>query len=325
MGEKKTVIHRITFCGRNMAETAETAVLPPPPAPSPTPPEREEPSVGTDDPVTPLATPDKPPRSRSPRPGRRIPHEEFDDLEWQAHDAFVSFKLPEPTEENMRLEALSWQARSVMGNQRSKLPPLGASIWRQLLPQGGAVLQHVEQPTSGDTNEVCGEPLISSEGEHRFTFTIIRGSGTGMRVGIASADGRQTWGFRIFDGRLQQWPPPPSERSRSDASSMAANGDENDGHTSSTERIWNRVPGQKIEVVVDVTHKRLMFNVGLNGGCALNVGIDLPPEGFRPWFESKLKLDAIAISSTRVALSHPGAPVARPAPCRISGACTAYG
>ena len=156
--------------------------------------------------------------------------------------------------------------------------------WSRLLPFGGGVIQHIRQTSTRDSpDEVLGEHLMT-QGEHRIAFTMLRGTGTGMRVGVATEDGSRTWGYRVSDGRLSQHPPPAGAGLLPRLSS--------DGI------VWNRLPGSlKVEVVVNLEARTLEFNTGVP---SIDTIIQLPEEGgMRFWFESILKDDAIAISEYR--------------------------
>ena len=191
--------------------------------------------------------------------------------------------------------------------------------WSRLLPFGGGVIQHTRKCSSRDSpDEVLGEHLMT-QGEHRFCYTVLRGSGTGMRVGVASANGSQTVGIRLYDGRVVHSPglsaEPGSPRwlrenvSKSDgdgrrkwALPIALGGAELPPqlvHEFDPQRrmLWDRLPGAvKIELVVNLTARSLVFTVGSN---SIEAGITLPEGGIRMWFESKMQNDAIAVTEYR--------------------------
>jgi hypothetical protein len=218
-----------------------------------------------------------------------MPMEDGEVLAWQeAAQSFTSYTLPAQAD-------LGPPGSETRVNMALSLPPNRSNLWSNLLPHGGSVVQHIRQPRAGGKDEVLGEPLLTGDGEHRFVFTVISGTGTGMRVGIASADGSQTFGMRLYDGRLAQHPPPPPK-------------DDGEGGLparlcSETDRVWDRIPGTRIEIIVDLTTRRLDFNVGESGGRTVDAGVQLPREGVRPWFQCQLKGDAVAISEHRVFVS----------------------
>ena len=185
-----------------------------------------------------------------------------------------------------------------------------------LLPRRGfpaTIVQHTSQASSGGSEEILGETVLSQD-EHRFVFTVLRGSGTGMRVGVASADGSCNWGFRLFDGRLSQHLPrthqlqsaaatraldtDPKELRPKQGLPIALGGAELPRRLCQGPNPWDHSPGLRIEVTVNMALRTLVFHAG--NGLSFDAGITLPAEGVRPWFESRLLGDAIAISEHRI-------------------------
>ena len=64
---------------------------------------------------------------------------------------------------------------------------------------------HLQQCKVNDSlHEMLSESVISSAHEHRFLFTILRGTGTFLRVGVATeGEPRSSWALRLSDGRLE--------------------------------------------------------------------------------------------------------------------------
>lgn len=80
------------------------------------------------------------------------------------------------------------------------------------LPSGGSLLTHNRQSrTVGDA--ALGALLMRARdgGCHRFTLTVAASrssTGTGIRLGVATADGRRVCAIRPWDGQL--YPPSPA-------------------------------------------------------------------------------------------------------------------
>ena len=248
-------------------------------------------------------------------------------LRWQQTDGFASFVVPS------RVCAMSDHDRVVASTLQKYLPfppvphappqhkgwddtPVDApqDAWTRLLPFGGGVIQHRKCSSSRERpGEALGEHLMT-EGVHCVTFTILRGTGTGMRVGVASEDGAKTWGFRLLDGRLSEPPPPPHtgqgspgwlrgqraqlNEHRTWALSKALDGTSLPKQLSRADQVpsWDRRPGEKIGVVINMASRTLVFLVG---GSSVDAEVELPESGVRMWFESRLKHDAVAISEYR--------------------------
>lgn len=175
------------------------------------------------------------------------------------------------------------------------------------------ILQHAVQPSRGMANEILGDTIMTKD-EHKFVYTLLRGSGTGMRVGVASADGLSNWGFRLFDGRLSEHL--PSTNTMTQAERLRAT-DPAEGKTRLKHGVpialgggelpmrlcqgigtWDRSAGLRIEVTVNMSTRTLHFHAG--EGKAFDACVQLPEQGVRPWFESRLIHDCIAISEHRV-------------------------
>lgn len=127
-------------------------------------------------------------------------------------DGFATFEMPEDwtqLQADTQMPSPDWVVASRL---KPTLPTLRPEVWlgaSGLLPYGGSVVQHTRQCKLGDrstVDEAVAEPLMV-EGEHAFSFTILRGSGTGMRIGVAADSGGCAWGLRVYDGKLQIYPP----------------------------------------------------------------------------------------------------------------------
>ena len=75
------------------------------------------------------------------------------------------------------------------------------------LSQAATVLKHTRQAAAGSADAALGALVMDSKsgGVHRFLFTIARSKSancTGLRVGIASADGSRVCAIRPWDGQL---------------------------------------------------------------------------------------------------------------------------
>ena len=80
------------------------------------------------------------------------------------------------------------------------------------LAGGATVIRHTRQSAAGSADAALGAQLMdgSRGGVHRFLFTIARSktnSCTGLRVGIASADGSHVCAIKPWDGALYTLPP----------------------------------------------------------------------------------------------------------------------
>ena len=236
---------------------------------------------------------------------------------WPASEDFSSFTIPRAQPGGHAIDGMTSIDLAVAN--RLKMQPRLLVDERpdtpSVLPRSGlpaTIVQHMSQPSRGVANELIGETLMTQD-EHRFVFTVLRGSGTGMRVGVASADGRCNWGIRIFDGRLTQHVP----HVRMQSAAAARSKDNGDGKEDVELNVpiamgggnlppklcqgpatWDRA-GLRIEVTVNMTMRTLVFHVA-SSGKAFDAGIQLPEEGVRPWFESRLIGDTIALSEHRV-------------------------
>ena len=228
-------------------------------------------------------------------------------LRWQPSEAFESFYKPPIGEQLLpqdRIVADRCYKRKTLPpvpleiqlrpdelvTETVNQPPEAAAVdtWARILPVGGGVIQHNRTCSSRERpDEAFGQHLMT-EGEHRITFVTVRGTGTGMKVGVASDDGSKTWGFRLFDGRLCQFPNPPPAQGSSKWMQTHKIGDEHlhwslpnsmggDGlslkltHT----RFWDRMPGQRIEIIVNMAERSLVFNAGGASPVPITVGSNL--------------------------------------------------
>ena len=248
-------------------------------------------------------------------------------MAWPASDDFSSFTIPRAQPGAHVVDGMTSVDLAVAS--RFKMQPKLLVDERpdtpSVLPKSGlpaTIVQHMSQPSRGVANEIIGDTLMTQD-EHRFVFTVLRGSGTGMRVGVASANGSCNWGIRIFDGRLTQHV--PQVRMQSAAAARSKDNDDSNvdlnlpiamGGGNLPPKLcqgpatWDRA-GLRIEVTVNMTMRTLVFHVA-SSGKAFDTGIRLPKEGVRPWFESRLIGDTIALSEHRVRPGHSILVVRRP-------------
>ena len=105
------------------------------------------------------------------------------------------------------------------------------SAWSRRLPEKangvGCAVQHTVQSKGKEfPDDIYADPLIADGEVCEFTFTLLRGTGTFMRVGVAAADDSgRTWGIRLNDGSLALEPtPPPKLRDRTYFNAKSAGG-----------------------------------------------------------------------------------------------------
>ena len=257
-------------------------------------------------------------------------------LRWQQEtEAFASFVIPADAatmgdRDRVVAESLKKHLFPVPLYVQPQASPLKRTLkralseptsehWARLLPSGGGVIQHTRRCSTRDSpDEVLGEHLMT-HGEHRFIFTVLRGTGTGMRVGVASADGSKTVGIRLYDGRVVHHPATSAEHGsprwlrahapmgdgdtrRKWALPIALGGTELPPQLTREDEprakmLWDRLPGAvQIETVVNLVARKLTFTVG---ATTIEAAVELPEGGVRLWFESRTEHDAIAVSEYR--------------------------
>ena len=127
-------------------------------------------------------------------------------------------------------------------------------------------------------------------GVHKFVVTIAASTtqtGTGIRIGIASDDGQQTFAVRPWDGTL--YPP-------------VADGDPRYSF------LGHKAVGREVEVIVDYregSNRRLSFKIDGEGEVDSRLTAEEFPDSCRPWVQCVYGDDTFVLSSYRFTPSSP--------------------
>ena len=177
-------------------------------------------------------------------------------------------------------------------------------------------LLHMRQSRVNQPDDALGDRVMS-KGEHRFVFDIdsARSSGSLVRVGVASTDGRDRWGIRLTDGRsisIRPGVPTAEERERQCNVLLA------DKPIAAARQ--ERAVSRRVEVIVDMARRHVFYSV--DGGSAVDSGV-LPedyPELLVPWAQLFYKGDAVTLSQHRSrAVNHAArSPRLQPTPSKPS-------
>ena len=183
----------------------------------------------------------------------------------------------------------AWQAHTIAPgksmnpkhNQWSgRLPPVAGGA--------AAVIVHKRQTLARDRPDECYADPAITEGEVEFTFTVLVGRGTAMRVGVAAADGsNQSWAIKLTNGELASEPVPREMDEREPAQFLKV-GNEGGGRPLITHSVTVRV---------NMAMRWVSFVVA--NGMPIEPRNNLPACGVRPWVQLYFKDDAIALSSWR--------------------------
>ena len=178
-------------------------------------------------------------------------------------------------------------------------------------------MQHTRTSNTREASDNAFGDKLMTKGVHRFVLSFElahSSSGFGIILGVATPDGRQKVGVRVWDGRAVMMPQQPKQRS-------------GEVLASPTQRA-ERAVSSRIEVLVDMFRKSLAFSI--DGGAAVDSGI-LPehmPESLVVWACIFFKGDAVTLSHHRHRACL-GSPPSPPAPVRVpssnrSGADESY-
>ena len=142
-------------------------------------------------------------------------------------------------------------------------------------------LTHVRQAPGGGGDFALGSLLMTADtpGTHRFLFTVVQSRSavaTGVRVGVASEDGRRVCGIHVYDGR--PYPAHPS------------------GPTPRYVFLSKRGTGREVEMIVDYAARRVSFVIDGEGIMDSGVTPDALPEAVRPWVMMSFPGDAVTLS-----------------------------
>ena len=164
---------------------------------------------------------------------------------------------------------------------------------------------HTKQSRVHQPDDVFGERVMG-KGEHRFLFEVepARSSGSGVRVGVASVDGRQRWGIRLTDGKsVHNLPGMPTAEDRERERESSA------FYLSDNPVAQERAVVQRVEVIVDMARRHVLYSI--DGGSAVDSGVlpDEYPDSLTPWAQLFYKGDAVTLSAHRSrTASRPKAP-----------------
>ena len=167
-------------------------------------------------------------------------------------------------------------------------------------------MQHTRTSNTREASDDAFGDKLMTKGCHRFVLSFElnhSSSGFGIILGVATPDGRQKVGVRVWDGRAVMFPQQPKQP----AGEVLA---------SPTQRA-ERAVSSRIEVRVDQFRKSLAFSI--DGGPAQDSGI-LPeeiPESLVPWACIFFKGDAVTLSHHRHQACL-GSPPSPPAPVRVA-------
>jgi hypothetical protein len=152
-------------------------------------------------------------------------------------------------------------------------------------------LTHKRQSRVNQADDALGN-ITMKKGEHRFVFDIrsVSSSGYGIRVGVASTDGRERFGIRLSDGRSVRVP--------------EANQDLGEAPVMLAERVagaLDRAVSRRVEVIVNMALHTVHYSV--DGATAVDSGVlpDDYPDELVPWAQMFYKHDEVTISHYRTA------------------------
>ena len=143
-----------------------------------------------------------------PTMGRRLP------VQWVSKSRYS----PPPNGSNPAVELPCFSVTQMPTDSASLSVQVEAWKQRMLPSPKGSVLRHRRQTSArGHPDEAIAEPAIVS-GEASFTFTLLHGTGTGVAIGVAAADGSGcVWSLRLSECSLVAAtdPRPPGLRQES--------------------------------------------------------------------------------------------------------------
>ena len=164
-------------------------------------------------------------------------------------------------------------------------------LWKSRLPyvSGGvaSVIRHKRQCNSRDQADNAYCPAIT-QGEVEFTFTCLSGTGTCMRVGVASADNSsETVGIKLVNGDMAIEPRGRDWRNREPIQNLKI---DNEG---------GGKPLVKHNITCRVNMAMGVVSFCVDNGMPIEPLGDLPKCGVRPWVQMFYKGDCVAVSSFR--------------------------
>ena len=152
-------------------------------------------------------------------------------------------------------------------------------------------ITHKRQSRVHQADDALGN-IVMKAGEHRFVYDIssVTSSGCGIRVGVASVDGRERWGIRLSDGRSVRVP--------------AADLDPGEAAVLLAERAvgtMERAVSRRVEVIVNMAQRIVRYSV--DGATAVDSGVlpDDYSDELVPWAQLFYKDDAVTLSHHRTA------------------------
>ena len=170
-------------------------------------------------------------------------------------------------------------------------------------------LVHSRQSRVNQPDDAFGGRIMKT-GEHHFVFEVNsqRSSGCGMRVGVASADGRDRWGIRLVDGcavYVGRGMDSAEARDRQVGGMLTDKPPATIGGTNYRECAVTR----RVEVFVDMARRIVKYSV--DGGYAFDSGV-LPEDysdALVPWAQTFYKGDTVTLSQHRSrAATRPSSP-----------------
>jgi len=170
-------------------------------------------------------------------------------------------------------------------------------------------LVHSRQSRVNQPDDAFGGRIMKT-GEHHFVFEVNsqRSSGCGMRVGVASSDGRDRWGIRLVDGcavYVGRGMDSAEARDRQLGGMLTDKPPATIGGTNYRECAVTR----RVEVFVDMARRIVKYSV--DGGYAFDSGV-LPEDysdALVPWAQTFYKGDTVTLSQHRSrAATRPSSP-----------------
>lgn len=162
-------------------------------------------------------------------------------------------------------------------------------------------LKHARQSRVNQPDDAFGDRKMT-KGEHKFVFDIdsCSSSGSGVRVGVASEDGRERWGIRPVDGRavyVTSSLPSPDLEERTQERERLSSAFLADKPMAASRQ--ERAVGRRIEVCVDMTRRLVTYSV--DGGTGFDSGVlpDDYPDVLVPWAQLFYKEDSVTLSQHR--------------------------
>ena len=124
--------------------------------------------------------------------------------------AVMSSRSASPERPIERGAELGNDPHSFLSNPNFEATRLEKGVLKHASSGEPVVLKHTRQAPAGTADTALGALLMRKDvpGVHRFVVTIAASTtqtGTGIRIGIASDDGQQTFAVRPWDGTL--YPP----------------------------------------------------------------------------------------------------------------------